>query len=358
MTTDTAPGTGSPGAALPLFVGTYTERLGHVDGKAEGVLRGAFDPRSGEVHGIGVLAPTRNPSWVAVDPSAGVLYAVNEGGAGTVSTFRLSDGTLLGQVDSHGEDPCHLSLSADGRHVVVANYSSGTIAAFPRLDDGTLGEASDVVQHRGGSVDPERQSSAHPHMVFVDPVSGHVLVPDLGLDAVVGYELDPKGTFTELFRVSVPAGSGPRHLVAAPDGQRLYLVTELGNTVIPLTRAGEGLVAGEPVSTLPQDFTGSSGAAAIRISPSGRTLLVSNRGHDSVALLRVDPASGVPVLRGTTEARGSGPRDMQLSPDGRVLLVACQDSGLLHGFRLDEQAGRLEHLHTLDVPTPVCLVFA
>ena len=361
MSTPTAPST-----AVPLLIGTYTETLPHVRGTAEGILGADFDQADGTLGPVRLLAATRNPSWLAVDPSESFVYAVDEAQQGSVAAFAREAGTgaltALGRRASGGADPCHLLVHPGGRFVVVANYGTGTVTVLPRDPDGSLGEAVSQVQPVGSGPHPERQEGPHAHMVALDPVSGLLLVADLGRDTVSGYALDASGRLTPVpgATVELPPGTGPRHLAFSPDADRLYVVGELANTVTVLARSEGGAafrITGSH-STLPAGHLGHSQAAAIQLSASGRLLFVSNRGHDSVAVFRIDPADGSLTLAAVESARGRGPRDLRLSPNGRFLLTACQDEGGVQVFAVDEEAAALTHCHQAAVPTPVCLAFA
>ncbi|WP_158703269.1 lactonase family protein [Pseudonocardia dioxanivorans] len=352
---------------LPLIVGTYTTTLGHVQGHNDGILGTTLDTTTGTFGPVTLLARTRNPSYLALSPDGSRLYAADESAdpgnrtGGTVSAFARDPGTgALTALNSQpsGAGTCHLTIDPSGRFVLTANYHSGSVCVFPVTEEG-LGEPTADVTHEGSSVDPRRQTAAHAHMVAFDPVTGLLLVPDLGMDAVVGYVLGDDGTLTErpAARIDIPAGHGPRHLAFHPDGERLYVLCELGSTVVAARRDGDGYRRTAVVRTIPDDVTTLNQTAAIRVSPSGRWVLASNRGHDSIAVLRVDGDSDEPVLEHTEPGRGNWPRELALSPDGRIVLLGNQDSDDLIAFTFDEDGGTLTHLGTLETANPVCVAF-
>ncbi len=350
-----------------LIIGTYTERLPHVNGTAEGILSCRFE--AGTIGPVRVLARTRNPSSLVISPDGRRLYAANETvefeghPGGGVTAFardtRSGDLSLLNTSPSGGAEPAHLELDPTGRFLLVANYRSGSVAVFKLEADGSIGPMTDHVQHQGSSVHPVRQSGPHAHMIMFDPGSGDVLVPDLGLDAILCYKLSDKGELTERLaqRIDTVSGAGPRHLAFHPDGTRLLIVNELDNTLIALRREGDGFVATDVASTLPDGFHGHSQAGAIRVSPSGRTVLVSNRGADSdtIALFRLDAAKGTLGLAGLAPARGREPRELIFSTDGRFVIAASQDSDALVIMEFNDETPRLSYLSSAPVPTPVCL---
>jgi 6-phosphogluconolactonase len=354
-------------SAAELIIGTYTERLPHVDGQAEGILSCRYE--AGTIGSPRVLARTRNPSFLVVSPDGRRLYTVNEtvefeghpgGGVTAFARDPRSGGlSLLNTRPSGGVEPAHLELDPGGRFLLVANYRSGSVAVFGLEADGSIGPMTDHVQHEGSSVHPVRQTGPHAHMIMFDPGNGHVLVPDLGLDAILCYELSDDGKLTErpAQRITMAAGAGPRHLAFHPLGGYLLVVNELDNTLVALRRDGDGFVTTSIASTLPDGFDGHSQAAAIRMSPSGRSVLVSNRGagSDTVALFRFDADQGTLEPAGSAPTQGREPREFIFSADGRFVIVASQDSDALVVMEFDEDMPRLRDQSSTPVPTPVCL---
>jgi 6-phosphogluconolactonase len=354
--------------AQELIVGTYTERLPHVDGQAEGIGSCRFE--GGTIGPVRLLAPTRNPSFVVLSPDGSRLYAVNETvefedqPGGGVTAFardpRSGELTRLNSRPSAGVEPAHLELDPTGRFLLVANYRSGSVAVFALEADGSLGPMTDHDQHSGSSIDPVRQTGPHAHMILFDPVTNDVLVPDLGLDAVLFYTLSSEGKLTEHpeRRIGTRRGAGPRHLAFHPDGNHLFLVNELDNTAEVLRRTGDGFKAINVASTLPAGFAEHSQAAAIRVSPSGRTVLVSNRGEasDTIALFRFDPDQGSLELLESVPSGGREPREFVFSPDGRFVIVADQDSDVLVVMEFSDDEPGLHQISSAPVPTPVCLL--
>ena len=352
-----------PLATVRIFVGTYTESLPHVHGTASGIGLLRFDPDTGRLHPTGEVAGVQNPSYVALAPSGRHLYAVNETSlfagspGGGVSAFAVDDDSLrpLGSVASGGADPAFVTVDAGGRFVVVANYSGGSVAVLPIRPDGSLGEATDVVRHSGSGVHPERQEAPHPHMAAVDPATGLIHVPDLGLDRVVAYELSDTGTLVErpALAVALQPGAGPRHVAFHPDGRHAFLVNELDSTLVLLRRGTEAYEPVQTLTTVPSGFSGRNQPAAVRVAPSGRFVYVSNRGHDSIAVFAFDSTALAPA--GHVPAGGAEPRDFAFDPSGRWLLVAHQNAGTISVFAVDDATGALSVGDTVAVPTPVCL---
>jgi 6-phosphogluconolactonase len=355
---------------MHLIIGTYTERLPHVDGKADGILSAPFDPASGRIGPVTPLAAASNPSYLALSPAGEHLYAVHEtvafgdqpGGGLTAYARDPRTGSLtrLNAGPTVGDSPCHVALDRTGRFVLTANYGvgAGSVTVYQLERDGRLGELTDHVPHAGSGPDPVRQASAHAHMIATDPVTGEILVADLGSDSVLVYALDSAGRLSPraAARLAAVPGSGPRHLAFHPDGQHLFVVNELDSTVCTLRRQGDHFAVTDRVPTVPAGTGPQNLAAAIRVTPAGRHVLVSNRGQDSLAVLRFDPGTSSLSLTGTTPGEGESPRDFIVTPDGQHVIVANQDSDLLACYGFDDETGALRLLHRAAAPTPVCLL--
>ena len=357
---------------MHLIIGTYTEQLPHVHGKADGILTASFDPASGRIGPVTSLAAARNPSYLAVSASGENVYAVHEtltfedqpGGGITAYARDLNTGQLtrLNARATLGESTCHVTLDRTGRFVLTANYgvNAGSVSVYRIEPDGRLGDMTDHVEHTGSGLDPARQATSHAHMIASDPVTGDILVADLGSDTVLVYALDRDGRLTPKTAANLAAapGAGPRHLAFHPDGRHLFVVNELDSTVCALRREDDHFVVTDRVPSWPVDAGGRNLAGAIRVTPSGRHVLVSNRGHDSVAVLRFDPRASALSLVGITQNVGECPRDFTIAPDGRYVIVAGQDSDHLACYGFDDETGALRLLHSAVAPTPVCLVLA
>src|SRR5256884_2517712 len=315
-----------------VFVGTYTTKT-----KSKGIYAYEFDANTGKLTPKGVAAETPDPSWVAVHPSGKYLYAANEAGkAGTVSAFAVdakSDKlTLLNQMPALGEDPCYLSFDKTGKYVLVANYSSGTIAVFPILADGRLGEHTAMVKDAGATgPNKKHQEGPHAHWIETSPDNRFALVADLGLDEVLVYKFDAaSGTLTpnEPAFARLKAGSGPRHAVFYPNGKFVFVVSELSSTATSFAydvKKGTLKETGT-ASTLPPGFSGRNDVAETAVHPNGKFLYVSNRGNDSMAILSIDPGNRTLAPAGGIPTGGKEPRHFAIDPSGKYLLAENQFS--------------------------------
>lgn len=250
-----------------------------------------------------------------------------------------------------------LGGSAGRLHSRVKLYG-GNVNVFPLNPDGSLQEMSSQVKHEGSGIRSDRQEAPHPHSVIPDKTGEHVLVCDLGLDQIVFYRVE-EGKLVTHREVNLPPGSGPRHLAVHPSRQWIYLVNELNNTVTVFANDEPqgNLKLLQSISCLPEHYTAGSDdtAADIHVSPCGRYLYVSNRGHDSIALFHIDNATGLLEAEDWVISGGRTPRNFALI--GGMLLAANQNSGNIASFRIDAETGRLIPTgNELEVTAPVCLV--
>jgi len=359
-----------------VFVGTYTEPIlfgtGKIlEGKGKGIYVYRLDASLGSMEQCGLAEAGPNPSYLAFHPSRRFLYAVNElkefegAPSGAVSAFSLDSDSgklsFLNRKPTHGTDPCHVTVHRTGRYVLVANFMSGSVCVLPIREDGSLGDATDVIQHRGSSADPARQSGPHAHAVTLDDTGRYAFVPDLGIDKLMIYTFEAnRGKLEPNDQpwVEVTAGAGPRQLVMHPRGGYAYLINELDSTMTAFRYDRDRGILQEiqTLSTLPEDFKGASTCAEVQISPSGKFLYGSNRGHDSIVIYAIDQMDGTLTCIGHESTRGKTPRHFAVGPAGEFLLAANQDTGNVVTFRLDPASGELTATgHSVDVPTPVCV---
>ena len=350
-----------------VYFGTYTDK------GSKGIYACRFRPATGKLTPVELAAETVIPSFLAVDPARRYLFAANEIGdyqnakSGSVSSFAIDRQTgklrALNTVPSRGADPCHLTVDKNGRHVLVANYTGGSVAVLPVKADGMLGESSDFKQHLGSSVNPERQKEPHAHDIVLTPDNRFAVVADLGLDKLLVYRFDlERGTLSpnDPPSGSVKPGSGPRHIALHPNGRWAYVISEMANTVTAFDWDGAkgSFHEVQTVSTLPKDFTGENTTAEVAVDAKGRFLYGSNRGHDSIAVYAIDPAKGMLTLIEDVPTLGKEPRNFALDPTGAYLFAANQNSNTVVVFRVNPSSGRLTPTgEKVDVFSPVCVTF-
>ncbi len=350
-----------------LFIGTYTKKEGHVDGKAAGIYLYAQNAETGKLTYQSVAKDVINPSFLTLSSDGNFLYAVNETGpdvdsTGSICAFAIDPETkalrLLNKQSSHSFAPCHISVDKKNRFAFVANYVGGKVVVYPIEKDGSLGLASEIITLQGKGDHP-RQESSHPHSVVLSPDNRFAYVPDLGTDKIMIYNVDyenGKLLPNELPYVTISNGSGPRHFTFHPNGKFAYVINELSNTITSFEFDKEigNLKPIEDRSTLPADFTGDSFTADIHITPDGKFLYGSNRGHDSIVAFKIDEGSGKLTLIEHESTQGSFPRNFMISKDGKFLYAANQNSDNIIIFKI-EKDGTLSFSDQIKVPTPVCL---
>jgi 6-phosphogluconolactonase len=368
-----------------MYVGTYT------GGKSKGIYLTRFDPATGSLLMLGCVSETDNPSFLTLRPDGKRLYAVNEISSfsgektGAVTSYAIdpANGGLsqLNQQPSAGTSPCHLTVDSAGKHVFVANYSSGTVSVLPLTEDGILEKPAQVIRHQGSSVNKQRQEGPHAHGVYLDQGNKFLVVPDLGLDRLQVYGFDAEtgkllsiapGTKSESTNtasgdqiapyqsVRFKGGAGPRHMALDPKEHFAYVINELNSTISVFEYAAARATFSErqTLSTLPEGFKGSSSAAEVAVHPSGKFVYGSNRGHDSIAVFSVNENNGQLTLVEFESTQGKAPRHFAIDPTGNWLLAANQDSDSIVTFRIDAKTGKLEPTgRKLEVGKPVCLLF-
>lgn len=358
-----------PKAAAPdkitVYIGSYA------DAKAEGIHQFTLDMATGALTKAGATSGVANPSFLAVSPDQKHLYAIGEVGSfngkkgGAVAAFSIDDKTgaltLVSQQTSGGDGPCYVTSDRTGRVVLVANYGGGSVESIP-VADGKLGEPGTFIQHTGSSIHRGKPTVPRAHSINVSPDNRFALAADLGLDKVLIYKLDAgKGTMApnDPPHGELPAGAGPRHFAFHPSGKYVYVCGELSSTVHAMTWDAEkgALKAVQELSTLPNEVKGNS-TAECQVHPSGKWVYVSNRGHDSVAVFKVDESSGKLTAVGHVPTGGKTPRNFGVDPTGKYLIAANQNSNSVVVFAVDEKTGMPKPAgHEVQVPKPVCVKF-
>ncbi|KWX72771.1 lactonase family protein [Paenibacillus jilunlii] len=338
-----------------FYAGTYNS----VDRDA--IILGALNKDTGEMRILNSTKGIENPSYLAVNSAGTVLYAVSEKDKGEVYAYAIEPGSkalrLLGSRPTDGGAPCYVSISPQEDYIFVSNYSGGNVNIFPVNADGSLQEMSAQVKHEGSGLREDRQEAPHPHSVIPDRSGQHVLVCDLGLDQIVFYRVEA-GKLATRREVLLPPGSGPRHLAGHPSGQWLYLINELNSTITVFANDEQSadLKILQSISSLPDHYAAGSDdtAADIHVSPCGRFLYASNRGHDSIALFHIDASTGLLEAQDWVISGGRTPRNFAII--GGMLLAANQNSDNIVSFRIDSETGRLIPTgNELDLTSPVCL---
>ena len=311
-----------------------------------------------------------HPFFLALSPDDRFLYSIHAASFGgkaeeQVAAYRIVDdeGTLelLNRQSTRGTASCYLDVDATGKSVVVANYSTGNIASLPVNSDGSLGETATFVQHTGSSVNPQRQNGPNAHCIVVSPDNRFVFAADLGIDKLMCYRLDAETSKLSPNRqpyVRMPPGAGPRHLTFHPNGEHVYVINELANSVTHFDYDTEQglLFERDTISTLPEDFDGESYCADLKITPNGRFLYGTNRGHDSIAAYAIDEQGRLTLLE-IIASGGKGPQNLAITSDGSLLLCANMPGNNVALFRINPADGLItQPVPPLEITSPSCIM--
>ncbi len=339
-------------------------------GEKGGIQAFQWDAKADSLKPTHRTTGVENPFFLALSPDGKFLYSIHAKQFGgkepeNIAAYQLEGRTgqlkLLNRQSAHGTAACYLHVDATGKTVVVANYSTGNVASLPVKSDGSLGEAASVIQHAGSSTNPARQKEPHAHCIVVSPDNRFVFAADLGLDQVLSYRLDAttaKLTPNQPPFAKSPAGAGPRHLTFHPNGKLVYVINELSNsvTVFDYDAKGGVLTERQTISTVPKEFTGTSHCADLKITPNGRFLYGTNRGHDSIAAYRIGD-DGRLTLISIEPSLGKGPQNLAILPGGERLLCANMPGNNVALFRIDPQTGSLKSIgEPIAITSPSCIM--
>ncbi|CAG9247899.1 6-phosphogluconolactonase [Paraburkholderia unamae] len=360
----------APGGAATPTVDAHTE-LVYVGTQEREMRALRFDTSSGKLTAIGPVGAGPRSTWVTTNPRLPVLYAVDDDNSreGSVTAYAVDRDsgalTKVNEVATGGNGTTNLSLDLPSMTLLAANYGGGSVSSIAVNADGSLGARTSTVKETGSGPN-RRQASAHAHNAVVDPSGHYALVPDLGADRVFVYAFD-RGTRTltpadgaSARQFALPPGSGPRHLVFAPDGKHVYLLTELSAQVLVLRwDATQGqLTPVQTVETTSPEFQGVKSGAEVAASADGRFIYVENRAENALIVYRVDRASGELTQIQRTSSGGEKPWGFGIDASGKWLLVANQRSGKVNVFSVDTATGMVSDTgQSVEVPTPVAIAF-
>ena len=347
-----------------VFVSAFTS------GEKAGIHAFEFVAEKGELRPLARTTGIQHPFFLALSPNRNFLYSIDAESFGSkndehVAAFAIEGRSgnlhLLNRQSSHGSASCYLDVLPNSKTVLVANYTTGNVASYPINADGSLEPAVTTVQHAGKGADPSRQKGPNAHCFVASPDGRFALAADLGIDKVLIYTVDNNSSKIvpnpNQPHVELPPGSGPRHLTFHPNGKIVYVINELANTVALLDwNATDGtLKHRQTLSTLPSDFTGKSYTADLKITPNGRFLYGTNRGHDSIASYRIAD-DGTLTRLAIAPSGGKGPQNLLITPDGQWLLCANMPGNNIAVFQINSADGKLvPHAKPTEIPMPACI---
>ena len=339
--------------SIKLLLGTYTRKT------SEGIYRIELNTDTKKLENLSLIAKIGNPTYLATNKDASIIYTIisEDDQGGIASLVKQEDGSYIKHsvVLAEGAAPCYVSYDANRQLVYTANYHNGEVAVYKTDSQGNL-SLTDTVARKGSSVH-ENQDAPHAHYMHLTPDEKFVVACALGTDKVYTYEASEEGKLTEVTHLKVSPGSGPRHLVFHPTLNMAYLFGELSSEVIVLaynTESG-GFKVEQTVSTIPSDHEGFNSGAAIRISSDGGFLYASNRGHNSIVLYEVAEDGKISLIN-YTPTEGETPRDFNLTPDEKYLVVGHQDEDYLTLFERNADSAKLSLLQKeITAPEVVCV---
>lgn len=342
---------------MRFYIGTDTRT------SSKGLYLGSLEITTGKITLVDNIASLNHPSFISIHPSGNYLYVVSEIDNKVYSymiTPTSDDLVLIDKKSTNGSVPCYISTTANGQLLFIANYGSGNCITL-QLKKGGMMEISDVVTHEGSSQDTDRQEAPHPHSIVPDPLSKFVYVADLGIDKIMIYEIDFKeGKLHPAKKPyqNVRSGSGPRHLIFYNNSGYAYVSNELNSTITVFVVDHElgRLSEIQTISTIPNNFHGINWAADIHIR--SEFLYVSNRGHNSIAIFKIDDKTGKLQPIKCENVYGETPRNFAIDPTGNFVLVANEDTNNITCFKINNTTGELEYTgFQLDIPLPQCIKF-
>jgi 6-phosphogluconolactonase len=349
-----------------LYAGTFSVR------GSEGIYVFNFDRKLKKLEQIQTVSTPESPSFIALHPTGRFLYSVNRGNSqaltnsGSISAFSIdpSNGKLspLNEQISYGSGPCHVSTDATGKLLFVSHYNEGTLMVFNISENGAVGALTDSIRYTGHSINQQRQEKPHIHAAIISPDNRFLFVTDLGTDRIYCFQFNTstgKLTPAEQPYTEVKAGSGPRHFTFHPNEKYAYLVEELTSSICAFSydkHSGKLNILKDQITSLPPDFKVTNSSADIHIDPSGKYLMMSNRGQDALVIFSIAKDGSLRQL-GTINTNGKKPRNFLIDPKNNFVMVAHQDSDDIAIFNWNRKKGKLAFQGLVKVPSPVSLQF-
>lgn len=339
-----------------FYVGTYTNK------ESKGIYKYAISDQ-GKLKKIALVAAITNPSFLAKSKNEQTLFAVSEtdiNGTGFIRSYAIKKDSLqlISKQESGGANPCFIAVN-DENFVIAANYSGGNVGLLKADEKGELSQLLDVQQHTGKGT-TNRQESAHAHSVWFHHTKNEIISVDLGTNELwfSTFNKDKnKLVFTSQKTLKMKEGAGPRHLSFHPNNKWIYVLNELNNTVSLIKNKNNIYFIDTAISTLPKDFKAFSKAADIHVSKDGKFLYASNRGHESIAIFKINAKDGRLKIVDYQSVFGKHPRNFSFSLKENFLLVANQDTDNIISFKRNSFTGLLKMVDSIAAPSPVCILF-
>jgi 6-phosphogluconolactonase len=344
------------------------------NGSSDGISKALLDTDTGVISEPQITSPAESPSFMVFSKGKKFCYSTTRSKrsdgksklGGVSSYLRTEEGTLI-FLQSHlneGSGACHVSLDRTGTCLFSANYGAGKVSSYKVRVDGTLSPAVSVIEHKGKGPHPNRQKSPHAHSVYASTDNKFVYAADLGTDSIEVYSLEEKtAELKSVATVACTPGSGPRHMCFSHDGSFLYVLNELKHsiTIFKCDTTNGSLTMGKTISLLKDGVKGIS-SSEIRLSDDGRFIYAANRdlkneGRDFISVLSVDGSGSLKSVQ-NVQVGVWIPRHFDITPDGKLLVVAGQKSNAVVTFHRDPATGMLKPTgKSLEVKLPMWIGF-
>lgn len=305
-----------------------------------------------------------NSSYVTISHNRKYLYSITDYG---VEAYKIrEDGGLenLAAASINGMRGCYLSTDYKDRYLFVAGYHDGKITVLSLNADGTIGEITDEIYHRGIGSIADRNFRPHVNCVKMTRDNKYLLAADLGLDHVKVYQMDHKtGKLKMVDIIHSEQYSGPRHIKTSKDGQYVYIVHEAKSyvDVYHYEEKEEGNPNFEKIqtiSTLNDYHAGDAAASALNLSQDFKYMVCSNAGDNSVVIYEIDQKTGLLTKKLCLPISGAYPKDAQLFPDNRHLVSLNHEGNTMTFFAVDMDKGTLVmNTKEISIQEPNCVVF-
>jgi len=339
-----------------FLIGTFTTNT-----PAKGIYSVTLNAKDLSTN-VQLLTEAVDPSFLCISTNKKLVYAVSERGEkSSVAAYKFIKNNklqLINKVNAGSvTDPCHIAMT--NKHVVIANYSGGSVFVYGKNSDGSLSEVVQKIQHEGKSIHPTRQKKPHTHQVVFSPDGNYLLANDLGLDKVLVYKYNIANVnqpFTLFDTMNVKPGSGPRHLTFNKSGSTIYLLQELDGTVSTIQFDNGKLTLMDTVSVVRKNNI-QTGAADIHLSPDGAFLYATNRGSVNDITCFTTSSNGKLTFVQQISTEGEGPRNFAISKDGKFVLVGNQRTNDISIFSRNKNTGELTFTgKKVQVGAPVCIL--
>ena len=326
-----------------------------------GIYIADLEMSSGKILLLDNIADIEYPSFITIDSEGKYLYAVSISENKIYSYLIGHDANSLLLIDSksiNGLIPCYISLTTNNDLLFVVNYTSANCLVI-KLKDGIM-NISDTVSYKGSSKHKDRQESPHPHSIVPDNNSKFVYVADLGTDKIMIYSINCRNKKINPIKdhyKKLKPGSGPRHFIFY-NSNYAYVINELNSTITGFIVDNQtgSISENKTISTIPKNYSGINWAADIHIK--GQFLYASNRGHNSIAVFRIEENTGELMHIAYQNVYGDIPRNFAIDPTGEYVLIANEMSNNITCFNRDNISGKLKYTgFSLDVITPQCIKF-